>query len=329
MILYQVAWEDQNDMVLEFVKQSEEDHKLFDPDNIKRLNLKYEISKRNDFAGTRNAYPILVSVKKFHIIQKAIAFSINLDKIINPDELQIYFSKLTVIFHSGKRKEILINKHYRMSDIDIEKDFYTEFYSANEEELEDFLTNSITHEEIYKEVQTDGENNKKKKRVIYKRNQAKIDHANSEVVELLRENNQRLENVEKALNNLTKTLQNLDELNLKTNSVGNSSALPPPPPASKTLKKPKNASSLNKKSKSFPQRKTATLTPKNSKMAFLSELKEILNSSKQKSGEFNVKDVLKPMSDDELDEITLKDEDLKKRKLDFISRKIAKQEQSE
>lgn len=330
MILHQVAWEDQNDLVVEFVKQSEEDYELIDSDNIKRLNLRYEISKRNSLAGNRNAYPVLVSVKDFHIIERALAFSINLDKIIDPEELQIFFSKLTIIFHSGKSKEIFINKRYQMSDIEMDGEFFTEFYTAQEEDLEDFFTDSITHEEVYKEVETNVQNHQKRKRMIYKRNQTAVaTNNNQKMTELLRENNKRLQDVEQALLDLTETLQNLDGFRLKELVAGNSSALPPPPSVAKSLKKPKNTSPSNKKSAGFPQRKRKSLSPKNSKMAFLGELKEVLNSSKQKSGNFNIRDILNPMSKDELANMTLNDEDLEKRKMEFITRNVVKHEQSE
>ncbi|MFO8017879.1 MAG: hypothetical protein R6U96_04545 [Promethearchaeia archaeon] len=331
MILRQVVWEDQNDLVLGFIKQSEEDKDLDDPDNIKRLNLRYEISKRNSPAGNRNAYPVLVSVKDFHIIQQAMAFSISLDRIIDPKDLQIFFSKLTIIFHSGKRKEIFINKRYRMSDIETDEDFFTEFYTAQEEELENFFSNSITHEEVYEEIETDVQNDQKRKRVIYKRNQTRVSssHNNQQMTELLRKNNQRLQNVEKALNSLTKTLQNLDGLNLNTDNSLRSSPLPPPPPSSGEIKKPKNKTSSKNTISSFSKRKKKSITPKGSKMAFLGELKEVLSSSKKKSGRFNFHDVLKPMSDDELNDVTLKEEELEKRENDYVSRNIIKQEQTE
>ena len=333
MYLNQVAWESQNDLVLEFKNRNEEDPKLNNPEDIKRLNLKYELCKKNDPSRGANAYPILVSVKDFHVIKGAMAFSINLDKIIDPDELQISITKLTIIYNSGKKKAILINKRYWMSDIGRDEDFYTDFYTAHNKEDEDLgESNSITQEEVYKEVETDIKNNQKRERIIYKRNHTQISNSasNSQMTELLKENNQRLENVEKALNNLAQTLKNLGDIKLNHSGSSNSPSLPPPPsPNSSQMKKSKTRSSSKKPIASFPKRKRKNLAPKNSKMAFLGELKEVLNSSKQKSGDFNIRDVLKPMSDDELKKVTLQEEELEKRKLDFMSRNIAKQEQME
>jgi hypothetical protein len=327
MYLYQVAWQDnQNDLVLEFKKNLKEDQELMERDKVKRLNLKYELSKQVDPSGSSIAHPVLISVKDFHIIKNAMAFSINLDEIVAPDEVEIFFTKLTIFFQSGKKKEITINKHYSMSDIGIEEDFFTEFYTAHEEELEAVNSHSITQEEIYKEVETDENSNKKRERVLLRRNHTRVTTPRNsrEMTELLRENNERLENVEEALTKLTDTLNNLGGLSITNKNPPNPSALPPPPPSSPQQKRKPIKSKISALPKKRP-----SIGMKNSKMAFLGELKEVLNSSIQKSGEFNVRDVLKPMSEEELKQVTLKDEELEKRELNFITRNIARQEESE
>jgi len=65
MELFQVYWDDQRNLFLEF-KKDQIENQLFLPGTIKRINLKYEISK----TSRRDLYfkeePYLISVKNFY-----------------------------------------------------------------------------------------------------------------------------------------------------------------------------------------------------------------------------------------------------------------------
>ena len=62
-------------------------------------------------------------------------------------------------------------------------------------------------------------------------------------------------------------------------------------------------------------------------MTFLPELKEIFNNSAEINGDFNFKEILKPMDAEELKMIVLDDEELEKKELETLERQMEKIEQ--
>ena len=104
MELFQVFWDDRRNLFLEF-KKDEVDKPFFVSENIRRLNLKYELSRIDRKEGYNKEMPVLVSIKKFLISEDFMAFSIDLDLLIPQEDLEINFVNLTVFFYSGERIE--------------------------------------------------------------------------------------------------------------------------------------------------------------------------------------------------------------------------------
>src|SRR4030043_2072444 len=98
MELFQVFWDDQKNLFLEFKKDQNEKSEIV-PNKVKRLNLKYEIIPLDK----DGLYPneSLISIKKFNFFKDSLLFSINFDDLNYIDNLEINFLLLTIIFYSG------------------------------------------------------------------------------------------------------------------------------------------------------------------------------------------------------------------------------------
>ncbi|GAG56482.1 unnamed protein product, partial [marine sediment metagenome] len=79
MELFQVFWDEGKKLFLEFKKDERENQFLL-PEKIKRLNLKFEISKTAKQDIFSNQPPYLVSIKKLYYSDEYLCFSIDLDE---------------------------------------------------------------------------------------------------------------------------------------------------------------------------------------------------------------------------------------------------------
>jgi len=116
MQLLQLYWEDQNRLLFKFKKDHDDMDRLL-PDNIKSMNIKFELLKINERAPNIIQEPFLLSIKDFHFSANLIAFSIELDKLNNIENLKINVIRLTIYYYSGDREEIFINKSFQLSEI--------------------------------------------------------------------------------------------------------------------------------------------------------------------------------------------------------------------
>jgi hypothetical protein len=116
MQLLQLYWEDQNRLLFKFQKDQEDMERLL-PDNIKSMNIKFELLKVHDRAPNIIQEPFLLSIKDFHFSANIIAFSIELDKLNDIENLKIKIIRLTIFYYSGEREEIFINRSFQLSEI--------------------------------------------------------------------------------------------------------------------------------------------------------------------------------------------------------------------
>ena len=116
MQLLQLLWEDQNKLFFKF-KKDERDREELLPEKIKSINIKYELSKKEERAPYLIQEPFLVSIKNFHFSANIFSFSIQLDALSELNKLQINIIRLTFFHYSGDREEIFINKIYQLSEI--------------------------------------------------------------------------------------------------------------------------------------------------------------------------------------------------------------------
>lgn len=304
MELFQVFWDDRRNLCLEF-KKNEADKPHFVTENIKRLNLKYELSRidRND--DYNKEMPILVSVKNFLISEDLMAFSIDLDLLMPQEDLEINFVNLTVFFYSGKRIEISINEIYEISEIYVNEEFDILDYQKKVKSGD--VAPLITQERIYQEISKDFQNNREKTTRVYEKNQIQNPTNMLPYVSTIQENSERLKNMESYLKEISETLKHMKF---------NGTSLGPPGLSSQDGIEIKRIKRLPVKNLSASKR-----------LSYLPELKEIFSTTSENGGFFNFKEILKPMDAEELKIIVLDDEELEKKELETISRQNEKVEQ--
>ncbi|MHA1491083.1 MAG: hypothetical protein ACTSRI_15725 [Promethearchaeota archaeon] len=296
MELFQVNWDDKMNLFFEF-KKNKEEKCAFIPETVKSVNLRFEIIKIARRESYHKQMPSLISIKNLYFSEETILFSINLDELSDPDDLEIKIIHLTIILYSGRREEIPIDEKFKISEICFNEDYYTDFIK-NDSKINSQTKNSITQERIYHEKTIDREKNKEKSTYIYEKNKIVNDTYNDsnkdQMMSMIYESNERLKKVEQELKNLN--------LSLKQKSFNDINYMPSSPiikrkqvPGFERIKKtPRKA---NKSSQ---------------KILFLKELKAIIKTNTMDNKQFNFRDILKPMSEIEFKKITLNNEELEK-----------------
>jgi len=306
MELFQIFWDDQKKLFLEF-KKDEEEQVLFLPDKIKRLNFRFEISKIVADQIYYRQTPSLISIKKIYHSQDYLSFSIDMDEIQGYDDLQFKILKLSIHLYSGKRIEYTFTEKFNISDIWINEDCYAGFQyidlTKNRNQRQNF-----TKEKVIKEIKKDYTKNKEERTYVYEKNSVESYSVDQSLIAMINESNKTLKNIESHLLNLTSTLQNMP---LNTVSVGPPQRMPQRiPGASMSRVTSEKVASLIKSSASSV------------KMLVIKEMKEKFKEVSEKNNGFSVKDILKPMSEEEHKALTLNEEDLKKKSEEAINNQI-------
>lgn len=305
MELFQVFWDDQRNLFLEF-KKDEEEKELFLPETVKRINLRYEISRIFKHDNYQNQIPQLISIKTIYFFNDFMAFCIDLSEITDTEEVQIKILSLTIFLYSGHRMEYSIKSTYILSEICINEDCYANFsYEEINTENKTTTESSATQEKILHEFETDFKNQKERGRFIYEKSGMKNITKNDPMMSLIRANTNAINCIVEQLKELNSTLKNMSANNIGYISPGFSQGGPP-----------KRLESAIK-----PSSKITIKPPK--QLPFLPELKEIFGDSEK------FRNYLKPMSENDLKAITLNDEDLEKKQIQAIERQIQRLEKEE
>ena len=304
MELFQVFWNDHKNLCLEF-KKNEDDKPYIVSENIRRLNLKYELSRIDRKDVYNGEMPILVSIKNFHISEDLMAFSIDLDLLMPQEDLEIKFVNLTVFFLSGKRIEFSINEIYEMSEIHVNEEF--DFLNYQKRKKQDNSTPTITQERVYQEISKDFQNKKEKTTSIYEKKQITNPSNVLPYVSTIHENSERLKNMELYLKEISETLKHMKFNGTSLGSPGLSS----------------HDGTEIKRIKRIPVKNVMA----SKKLSFLPELKQIFNNRLEDGEIFNFREILKPMDEEEHKMIILDDEKLEKKELEKFIRQIEKNEQ--
>jgi len=302
MELFQIFWDDHNKLFLEF-KKNEEEQLLFLPDKIKRLALQFEISKQEIF---HKQPPYLIAIKKLYHSSESLSFSIELDELINIDELQIKILRVTIFLYSGQRFQYYFKESYKISDIWINEDCYCGF------EFEDLQSKrifegKITQEKIFQEIKTSIHENKEKRTLIYQKSKFESSSEENSLSHLISEGNKTLKRIEQALQNLSLSFQNMPQTNIQY--------LPSVPirggsgPGIERIKGPTKPTLIQGQMSS-------------NKLMVIKEMKSIFNENISKNSEFNIKNILKPLSNEELNVMILDDEELMKKEEEAIKNQI-------
>jgi hypothetical protein len=228
-----------------------------------------------------------------------------MSEINDSDDLQIKIVNITIILLSGKKLEYKISTTYSISDICVNEDCYSNF-KYEEIKTENKAENSVLHEKVFQELETDLKNNKERSTFIYEKKAIHNSISHDLLVNLVSGNTEAINNIVEQLKELNSTLKNMS-----LNSVGYGS------PGLSQTGPPKRMTNLNK----TPNLANSNLAIKaQGKLPFLSELKELM---KDENSFYNY---LKPMSEEELKEITLDDEELEKKEEITIKRQIKRLE---
>ncbi|MFX1427556.1 MAG: hypothetical protein ACFFBE_13960 [Promethearchaeota archaeon] len=306
MELFQVFWDDGKRLFLEFKKDDKENQFLL-PEKIKRLSLKFSISKNISQNRFSNQPPYLVSIKKLYYSDESLCFSIDLNEVYGYDDLQIRILRLTVHMYSGQRIEYKFEEKFNVSDIWINEDCYDGFQSI-ELGINKNQHNTFTREQVYHEVSTDSNNEKRKSTVIYEKKSIKSISVDESIVSMISESNKTLKSIELHLKNLNLTLQNMPVGNF---SYSSSPRLP------------------NRQTEGAIERIRVPTTPaliqsqmSSGKLMVIREMKTIFKQNIEENEEFNIKKILKPLTDEELQGIMVNDEILKEKEKQAIKNQI-------
>ncbi|MFX1478054.1 MAG: hypothetical protein ACFFCI_07970 [Promethearchaeota archaeon] len=306
MELFQVFWDDGKQLFLEFKKDKKENQYLF-PEKIKRLNLKFQISKTFQPEVYSNEPPYLVSIKKLYYSDDFLCFSIDLNEIYGYEDLQIRILRLTVFLYSGQRIDYTFKEKFHITDIWINEDCYTG-YQFIDLGVKKNHHNSFTTEQVYQEIKTNINNQKRKSTVIYEKKSISSISVDESIISMISESNKTLKNIENHLKNLNLTLQNIPVGNI---SYGSPRRLPniSSEPGIERIKGPAKPALIQDQMTS-------------GKLMVINEMKAIFKQNFEKNETFNVKDILKPLTEDELNDMILDDETLMKKEEQAIKNQI-------
>ncbi len=306
MELFQVFWDDQKKLFLEFEKNDEE-QVLFLPEKINRLNVQFEISKIVKQEIYFKQSPSLISIKKIYQSNEFLGFSIELDEIQGYTDIQIKILKLTIYLSSGQRIEYTFSEKFNVSDIWVNDDCYVGF------QFIDLSTNKnqrkkVTQERVVQAIKTDFNNKKEERTIIYEKNSVESIPIDQSVISMMNESNKTLKNIEHHLATLAMTLQNMP---VNPISYGPPSRIPQriPGPGIERIKRTEVQSLIQSSGSS-------------SKLLVIKEMKTIFRESTEKNKGFSVKDILKPMEESELQSIILSDDVLKEKEEEAINNQI-------
>ncbi|MFW9948200.1 MAG: hypothetical protein ACFFDX_15350 [Candidatus Odinarchaeota archaeon] len=308
MELFQVFWDDQQKLFLEFKKDNKE-KEIYTPQKIKYLNIHFEISKILTQDIFHKQPPIIISIKKIYHSNECLSFPIELDDFRNSDDLQIKILRLIIFLRSGHRVEYIFTEKLNLSDVWINEDCYVG-YNLEDLGSKNRFRQTITKEKLYEEIQKDYENNKEKKTIVVEKQKIENVVESNSLVEMIRENNDTLKVIANEIRNLTAVLKNFSFNNPASGYI------PPGPPIRRS-----NESGIERIKKP-PSKPMIMQIGSSAKVLVIKEMKEKFTKVIEKNNGFNVKDILKPMSEEELRSLTLNEEELKKKEEEAIKKQI-------
>ncbi|MFX0040154.1 MAG: hypothetical protein ACFFCY_05370 [Promethearchaeota archaeon] len=307
MELFQVFWDDQKKLFLEF-KKDENERLVYLPHNIKRLNIQFEISKEEVFYKNP---PYLISIKKLYHSNETLALTIDLDLINSLENLQIKILRLNFFLNSGQRIEHSFKETLKVSEIEFNEECYIGF-KIEELNSNKNLRSTFTQEKIYEEIKMNFDKSKQKRTVVYEKKRIENVPEDFSIISLVNESNKTLKNIEDQIKNLAVILKNM--------SFNNTQYLPPIPvkrgQESGIERIRRTPTNLNLLQSGTPS----------AKILVIKEMKSIFQKSIENNTEFNVKDILKPMSEEELKAIILSEEELLKKGQESIKNQIKRLE---
>jgi len=294
MELFQVFWDDQKNLFLEFDKNDEE-QVLFLPEKIIRVNFQFEMSKIVKHEIYYKQSPTLISIKKFYHSTDRLGFSIELDEIQGFTDVQIKILRLTFFLNSGHKVEYTFTEKFNISDIWVNDDCYDGFEYIDLRGSRSQRT-KVIQERVIQEVKTDFNQNTEERKTIYEKKSIENISVDNSLLSIISENNRTLKSIEQHLKNLSLTMQNLP--------VNPILSGPPvrtpqriPGPGIERIRRIDSSSLIQGRGSS-------------AKVLVIKEMKAKFKETTDKNKGFSIKDFLKPMEETELKAIMLNDEKL-------------------
>jgi len=313
MELFQVFWDEQKNLFLEFEKNDEE-QVLFLPEKIIRVNFQFEMSKIVQHEIYYKQSPTLISIKKFYHATNRLGFSIELDEIQGFSDIQIKILRLTFFLNSGHKVEYTFTEKFNISDIWVNDDCYDGFEYIDLRGSRSQRT-KVTQERVIHAVKTDFNQNTEERTTIYEKRSIENISVDNSLLSLIGENNKTLKSIEHHLKNLSLTLQNLPMNSLLSG--------PPvrtpqriPGPGIERIKRTELPSLIRGRGSS-------------AKVLVIKEMKAKFKETAEKYDGFSIQDFLKPMGEAELKAITLNDEKLMELEEKAIQSQIKRFEQQQ
>ncbi|KKM79729.1 hypothetical protein LCGC14_1346990 [marine sediment metagenome] len=305
MELFQVLWDDQSKLFLEF-KKNEEEKQKFLPEKIKRLTIQFEISKFLKQELYHNNPPYLIAIKKLYHSSESLSFSIELDEMVNCNDLQIKISRLTIFLYSGQRFEYYLTENFKISDIWINEDCYDGF-KYEDLTLKRSVTTKFTQKKVFQELKMSFHEIKEKRTIIYEKSKIEKITREDSLLSLISESNKTLSRIEQEIKKLSLSFQSAPHNNVQY--------LPSAPIAQRSelgivrIKSPSKLTPIEGQISS-------------SKLMVIKEMKSIFKTKMGANSSFNIKDFLKPLTEEELKTIMLDDEELEKKEEEAIKNQI-------
>jgi len=313
MELFQVFWDDQKNIFLEFEKNDEE-QVLFLPEKIIRVNLQFEISKIVKHEIYYKQSPTLISIKKFYHATNRLGFSIELDEIQGFSDIQIKILRLTFFLNSGHKVEYTFTEKFNISDIWVNDDCYDGFEYIDLRGTRSQRT-KVTQERVIHAVKTDFNQNTEERTTIYEKKSIENISVDSSLLSMIAENNKTLKSIERHLKNLSLTLQSLP-----VNPI-----LSGPP-----IRTPQRISGPGiERTKRTGPPSLIQSRGSSAKVLVIKEMKAKFKETTEKNQGFSIQDFLKPMGEAELNAITLNDEELIELEEKAIKNQIKRFEQQQ
>ncbi|MFW9989530.1 MAG: hypothetical protein ACFFC3_12820, partial [Candidatus Odinarchaeota archaeon] len=169
------------------------------------------------------------------------------------------------------------------------------------------FSGKISKEKIFQEIKKNLHENKEERTLIYQKSKIEGLFEENSLSHLISEGNKTLKRIEQALQNLSLSFQNIPPTNIQympsIPNRGESGA------AIERIKVPTKPVLIQGQISS-------------NKLMVIKEMKSIFNASLTKNNEFNIKNILKPLSEKELKLIMLDEEELMKKEEEAIKNQI-------
>lgn len=305
MELIQIFWDDQNNLFLDLNKDQKE-RQLFLPETIKRVTIQFEISKFLNQKSHLKEPPYLIAIKKLYHSTESLSFSFELDELTNFDELQIKILRISIYLFSSQRFEYYFKESFKMSDIGVNEDCYLGLEYENLE-LTKSVKRTVSQKKIFQDIETIIHESIEKQTFIYEKSNFESPSKDDSLVSLISESNKTLKRIEQELKNLSSSIHHLPSNNLQYF---------PPNPVRRTTE-----SGIERiRVPSKPVLIQGQIS--SSKLMVIKEMKSIFKSNVENNSDFNIKDILKPLSEEELESMMLDDEVLAERETIAIKNQI-------